>query len=717
MSQKTTEPSQLSPLRSQPPGRPPKIGPGPQGPGGRGSGSGGGKNPPSGPEGEGPGGPKLWVILVVLMVLVGVPRLFSLSEKHVTFDQLMQMVDHGEIKSVTFQVDTILARGVAKDGKDGKDGKAAKDGGPGQVQGQAQVQGATPQAGGSEILNDAKNPEPIVRTGRLESAERDLIQKLNEKKVPYDSLSTPSLLVTIGSWLLPLVLFYFFASWLMRRSGGGLGGLGSSVFSFGKNKAQVYGSGGGPGKKDAGVTFADVAGQHEAKAELVEIIDFLRAPERYTRLGGRIPRGVLLIGPPGTGKTLLARAVSGEAQVPFFSISGSEFVEMFVGVGAARVRDLFAQAKAQSPCIIFIDELDAIGRARGVSGPVVSNEEREQTLDQLLTEMDGFDTSSAVIIMGATNRPEILDPALLRAGRFDRRVVVDRPTLEDRLEILQVHARKVVLGKDVRLEQIAALTAGLVGADLANLVNEAALLAARRQADAVQNRDFQEALERVVAGLERKSRRLSPKDKQQVAYHECGHALIATLLPGSDPVKKISIVPRGIGALGYTMQQPSSEDGDRYLLTRRELLDRITVLLGGRAAEQEMLADISTGAQDDLQRATSLARRMVMELGMSKALGLQAFDSGRGQFLDTGGGLGNREVSDHTARAIDEEVGALLEELYGRARGLIQKHRAAVETAAQELLTSEVLDGARFRELIGPVPAVPPAQVASAEPG
>jgi cell division protease FtsH len=372
---------------------------------------------------------------------------------------------------------------------------------------------------------------------------------------------------------------------------------------------------------------------------------------------------------------------------------------MFVGVGAARVRDLFTQAKQQAPCIIFIDELDAIGRARGVAGPVVTHEEREQTLDQLLAEMDGFDGTTGVIIMAATNRPEILDPALLRAGRFDRRIVVDRPTLEDRLEILQVHAKKVVLDKSVRLEQIAALTAGLVGADLANIVNEAALLAARRRADSVTDRDFQEALERTITGLERKSHRLSAKDKKQVAYHECGHALVATLLPHTDEVKKISIVPRSIGALGYTMQQPASQDGDRYLLTRGELYDRVTVLLGGRAAEEELLADISTGAHDDLVRATGLLRRMVSELGMGKTLGLQAFESGRGQFLDVPG-LAQREVSDQTARAIDQEVGEQLDTLYRRARELVRGHKPAIEKAVSELLEQEVLDGQRFREIL-----------------
>ncbi len=600
--------------------------------------------------------PKLWMFLLLLMLLVGLPRLMGLSEKRISFDQFASLIEQGKLRRVSFQVDTIVGEGA-----EGADGRG-----------------------------------PIYRTGRLETAEHDLVVKLVEKKIPFDAVSTPSLLVTVGSWVLPMVMLFFFANWLMRR-GGGLGGISNSVFHFGKNKSQEWGVAG------TGVTFSDVAGQREAKAELVEIIDFLTSPERYTRLGGHIPRGVILVGPPGTGKTLLAKAVAGEAKVPFFSISGSEFVEMFVGVGAARVRDLFAQAKGKAPSIIFIDELDAIGRARGVAGPVVAHEEREQTLDQLLTEMDGFDSSVGVIIMAATNRPEILDPALLRAGRFDRRVVVDRPTLEDRVEILEVHAKKVVLDKNVHLDKVAAMTAGLVGADLANLVNEAALLAARRKADAVADVDFQEALERVVAGLERKSRRLSPKDKQVVAYHECGHALVATLLPSADQVSKISIVPRGVGALGYTMQQPNEKEGDRYLLTRGELLDRITVLLGGRAAEEELLADISTGAQDDLQRATMMARRMVSEFGMSKALGLQAFDSGRGQFLDVPG-YANREVSDETARAVDQEVRALLDGQYQRARELIRSHRPLIEQAVKELQEHEVLDGERFREILSNEP-------------
>ncbi|MCS6914108.1 MAG: ATP-dependent zinc metalloprotease FtsH [Myxococcota bacterium] len=588
--------------------------------------------------------PRLWPALILVTILLVLPRLFGPAENRVTFDKFIELAEQGKVRKVVFQPDKILGEGPT--------------------------------------------PKEIYVTGRLESVEKEFVARLEQRKIPYDAITTQSWLVTALSWLLPMLVFYFFFAWLLRRAGSFAGPLAS----FGKNKAQVY------AERRTGVTFADVAGQQEAKAELREIIDFLQAPERYTRLGGRIPKGVLLVGPPGTGKTLLARAVAGEASVPFFSISGSEFVEMFVGVGAARVRDLFSQAKEKAPCIIFIDELDAIGRARGVAGPVAAHEEREQTLNQLLTEMDGFDTSTGVIIMAATNRPEILDPALLRAGRFDRRVVVDRPTLEDRLEILQVHTRKVVLSKDVDLQAVAALTAGLVGADLANLVNEAALLAARRNAAAVEASDFQEAIERVVAGLERKSRRLSPKEKNQVAHHECGHALVATMLPGCDPVKKISIVPRGIGALGYTMQQPA-EEGDRYLLTRSELLNRITVLLGGRAAEEELLNDISTGAQDDLRRATEMARRMVTELGMSKSLGLQAFDGGRGAFLDVPG-FKSREFSERTAQMVDEEVQTLLDELYDRALRLVRTHRQGLLRAVAELLQSEVMEGARFRALV-----------------
>ena len=598
-----------------------------------------------------PGQPRLWLVFLLIFAPLLLQRACAPQEDPVSFDNFIQRVEKGEVKHVVFDVEKII----------GRTGDVHKN----------------------------------FRTGRLELAEKDLLTKLNEKKVPYDAIPTQSWLVKGIMWLLPLILFFFFITWLSRRGlGGGLGGPGGPVMSFGRNKAQVY------GEKGTGVSFSDVAGQKEAKAELEEIIDFLRTPERYTRLGGRIPRGVLLVGPPGTGKTLLARAVAGEAKVPFFSISGSEFVEMFVGVGAARVRDLFTQAKEKAPCIVFIDELDALGRARGVAGPVAAHEEREQTLNQLLTEMDGFDGSTGVMIMAATNRPEILDPALLRAGRFDRRVVVDRPSLEDRLEILQVHTRKVLLGQDINLHQVAALTAGLVGADLANLVNEAALLAARRNAELVQDRDFQEALERVVAGLERRSRRLAPREKNQVAHHECGHALIGTLLPGSDPVKKISIVPRGIGALGYTMHQPA-EEGDRYLLTRGELRDRIAVLLGGRAAEEELLADISTGAQDDLRRATDLARRMVTEFGMSRALGLQSFDSGRSQFLDVGGS-GGLPISDETARAVDQEVRALLDEIYAQSRELVRAHREALLRAVVELLEHEVMDGQRFRAIIQP---------------
>src|SRR2546426_4371157 len=421
---------------------------------------------------------------------------------------------------------------------------------------------------------------------------------------------------------------------------------GNKALSFGKSKAKLSSS------SQKKVTFKDVAGVDEAKDELQEIIEFLKEPQKYQRLGGHIPKGVLLIGPPGTGKTWLARAVAGEAGVPFFSISGSDFVEMFVGVGAARVRDLFAQAVQHAPSIIFIDELDALGKARGMN-ILSSHDEREQTLNQLLAEMDGFDPNQGVIIMAATNRPEILDAALLRPGRFDRQVLVDRPDVKGRERILRLHAKKIKLSPSVDLAQIAAKTPGFVGADLANIINEAALLAARQGKDAVETTDFDEAIERVIAGLQKKSRVMHPHEKKTVAYHEAGHALVAELVPGTDPVNKISIIPRGVAALGYTQQLPTE---DRYLMTRSELLARIYVLLGGRVAEEMIFGDISTGAQNDLQKATEIARTMVTQFGMSERLGLVALEGQRTPLFLPGAGHPSKEYSEETARIIDEEI-------------------------------------------------------------
>jgi cell division protease FtsH len=514
----------------------------------------------------------------------------------------------------------------------------------------------------------------------------DLVQELEAHKVKYTGQYDSDVLKTLLSWIVPLVFLFILWGFLSRRLGPGQG-----VMNFGKSRARIY------AERETGVTFADVAGADEAKEELQEIIDFLRYPQKYATLGGRIPKGVLLVGPPGTGKTLLARAVAGEASVPFFSLSGSDFVEMFVGVGAARVRDLFKQAQEKAPCIVFIDELDAVGKARGIN-PIQQNDEREQTLNQLLAEMDGFDPRKGVIILGATNRPEILDPALLRAGRFDRQVVVGRPDLQGRLHILRLHAKKVRLSADVDLQIIAARTPGMVGSDLANVINEAALLAARYGKDAVTMDELDKAIDRVMAGPEKKSRVMAPEEKRRVAYHESGHALVAESLPTADPVRKVTIIPHGVAALGYTQQLPTQ---DRYLYTKEELLDRITVMLGGRAAEEVVFHDVSTGAQDDLQRVSEMARRMITELGMSEHLGAYAVEQVRQpMFLDSGY-QNSRHYSEDTARRIDNEAQTLVERMYQRARQILEVHRDKLEALAQYLLEHEVIDQASLAMLLG----------------
>ncbi len=493
-------------------------------------------------------------------------------------------------------------------------------------------------------------------------------------------------------WIIPLGIMVGIWMLLMRRVGGGP----TQALSFGRSKHKIL------DRKELKTSFADVAGVDEAKAELVEIIDFLKNPRKYQRLGGRLPKGVLLIGPPGTGKTLLARAVAGEADVPFFTLSGSEFVEMFVGVGAARVRDLFEQAKDKAPCIIFIDELDAIGKSRaGASGFVGGHDEREQTLNQLLAEMDGFDSSKGVIIMAATNRPEVLDAALLRPGRFDRQVVVDKPDVRGREAILRLHAGNVVLAMDVDLAVIAARTPGFAGADLANIVNEAALLAARKEKDAVHMADFEEAIDRVVAGLEKKSRVLSEKERDIVAHHEMGHALVATSVTHADPVHKVTIIPRGIAALGMTYQLPTE---DRFLLTRSELEDRIAVLLGGRVAEELVYGEVSTGAHNDLERATGLARMMVTRYGMSDRLGLVAYGERESLFLKGTGFGSERDYSDATARTIDEEVRAILDRTHDRVRGVLTTKKAVLVAAAAELKRVETLEGEPLKRLLAGEP-------------
>jgi cell division protease FtsH len=469
-----------------------------------------------------------------------------------------------------------------------------------------------------------------------------------------------------------------------------MSGAEGGVMSFARSKARVF------AEDDVKVSFADVAGVDEAEQELKEIVEFLKNPKKYTNLGGRIPKGVLLVGPPGTGKTLLARAVAGEAKVPFFSLSGSEFVEMFVGVGAARVRDLFAQAEAKAPCIIFIDELDALGKVR-VQSPMGSHEEREQTLNQLLAEMDGFDARKAIIIMAATNRPEVLDPALLRPGRFDRQVLVDKPDVKGREEVLRIHTKNVKLAPGVNLKVIAARTAGFAGADLANLVNEAALLAARNDKAAVDMNDFNEAIDRLIAGLEKK-RVMSQKEREIVAYHESGHAIVATMLPGMDPVHKISIVQRGFGALGYTMQLPLE---DRYLLQRKDLLNQLAVLLGGRTAEEIALGEISTGAQNDLQRATDIARALVAEWGMSDALGAINYDGHkRNKFLDIQLGPDRGTYAEETARLIDAEVKRIMTGVHDEARRILEEHRESLEKVTRRLLEQEVMEGDELRRIL-----------------
>jgi cell division protease FtsH len=526
-------------------------------------------------------------------------------------------------------------------------------------------------------------------TARVEDPE--LVPELEAAHVRFTGAVDNAWLPILVSWMLPALLFLGLWLVLLRRTGpqGGL-------MAIGKSKARVY------VEHQTGVSFDDVAGIDEARDELVEIVDFLKAPGRYQRLGGKIPKGVLLVGAPGTGKTLLAKAVAGEAGVPFFSLSGSDFVEMFVGIGAARVRDLFAQAQGKAPSIIFIDELDALGKARGVSPALGGNDEREQTLNQLLAELDGFDTEKGVIILAATNRPEILDPALLRPGRFDRQVVIDRPDLKGREKILRVHTRTVKLAPSLDLSVVAARTPGFVGADLANLVNEAALHAAREGKDGVDQKDFDEATDRVIGGLERKSRVINPREKEIVAHHEAGHALVAESRTHADKVAKISIIPRGVAALGYTQQQPTE---DRYLLTHAELLDRLDVLLGGRVAEEIIFGDVSTGAQDDLQRATDMVRHMVTRYGMSEKLGLATFEKPRQPlFLNVPLG-GEREYSEATAQTIDAEIEHLLDAAHGRVLQTLTAQRSVLEALAKLLIEREVVDRDALTHLL----AVPTA--------
>ncbi|PSN18032.1 cell division protein FtsH [filamentous cyanobacterium CCP5] len=554
----------------------------------------------------------------------------------------------------------------------------------------------TPTSSGETPPSDAAPPPPAETYITIPVVSQfDLVTLLSEHNVEFEAPQPSPLggLSTLLGWVVPPLIFVGIWAWFLR----GAQGMGANALTLGKSKARIYAEG------DTGVTFKDVAGVEEAKAELVEVVEFLKHPHKYTQIGAVIPKGVLLVGPPGTGKTLMAKAVAGEAGVPFFNISGSEFIELFVGLGAARVRDLFQQAKTQAPCIVFIDELDALGKARHSTASFSGNDEQEQTLNQLLTEMDGFEANTGVIILAATNRPEVLDPALRRPGRFDRQVVLDHPDKSGREAILRVHGSKVQLATDVDLSVIAARTPGFAGADLANLINEAALLAVRLGQSAVTMADLNEAIERVVAGLERKSRILNPMEKKIVAYHEVGHAIVATLMPGANRVEKISIVPRGVGALGYTLQMPEE---DRFLMAEDEIRGRLATLLGGRSAEEVVFGKVSTGASDDIQKATELAERMVTVYGMDSTLGPIAFDRGQLSFLENSP-TARRVISPDLSAVIDREVQSILDHAHRVAQAILRQNLDLLEATAQTLLHQEVLDGPQLQECLGQSQAIP----------
>jgi cell division protease FtsH len=586
----------------------------------------------------------IYFILALVAIVVVNSFFFKAEVKNVPYSEFKDLITKGKISDVVIDTDTLQGN-LSGDG-----GKTVK-----------------------------------FLTSRVDDP--DLVKDLQKNNIKFSGQFENKFFKAIISWILPFAIMILVWNLLMRK----MGGAPSSVLNFGKSRGRIY------GEDEIKITFDDVAGVDEAKEELKEIIEYLRTPEKFLSIGGKIPKGILLVGPPGTGKTLLAKAVAGEAKAPFFSMSGSDFVEMFVGVGASRVRDLFAQAQEKAPCIIFIDELDALGKARGMN-PLSSHDEREQTLNQLLSEMDGFDTKAGVIIMAATNRPEILDPALLRPGRFDRHVLVDRPDIKGREEILRVHVRNVKMAKDVDLKVVAARTPGFVGADLASLVNEGALLAARKGRTTVGMEQLEEAIDRVVAGLEKKQRVMNKKEKEIVAFHETGHALTAESLDTSDPVHKISIIPRGVAALGYTLQLPTE---DRYLMTEKELLDRMCVFLGGRVAEEVVFGEVSTGAHNDLGRATDIAKSMVKEYGMSKRLGYVTFERERKPlFLDVGQSFGVKDYSEETAREIDNEVKRIIDECYGKVKAILTEKRETLTRIAETLLDKETIEGDELRALI-----------------
>ncbi len=586
----------------------------------------------------------LYFIIAFIVIVVVNSYFFTSEVKHIPYSEFKELITRGKISDVIIDADSIQGNLTLESGKKTK-----------------------------------------FLSSRVDDPE--LVKDLQKNNIKFSGQYENKFIKAIISWVLPFAIIILVWNLLMRR----MGGAPSSVLNFGKSRGKIY------GEDEIKITFQDVAGVDEAKEELKEIIEYLKTPDKFLKIGGKIPKGILLVGPPGSGKTLLAKAVAGEAKVPFFSMSGSDFVEMFVGVGASRVRDLFAQAQEKAPCIIFIDELDALGKARGIN-PLSSHDEREQTLNQLLAEMDGFDTKAGVIIMGATNRPEILDPALLRPGRFDRHVLVDRPDIKGREEILKVHVNGVKTADDVDLAVIAARTPGFVGADLANIVNESALLAARKGKDKVTMEEFEEAIDRVIGGLEKKKRVMNIKEKEIVAYHETGHALMAELLDTADQVQTISIIPRGISALGYTMQLPTE---DRYLMTKKELNDRLGVLLGGRVAEEIVFGEISTGAHNDLYRATDIAKSMVKQYGMSEKLGYVTYEGERKPlFLDVNPSFGTKDYSEETAREIDTEVKKIIDETYLRVKELLSEKRDLLEKVAQTLLEKETIDGEALRQLI-----------------
>jgi cell division protease FtsH len=604
-------------------------------------------------------GAPLWYLPAMLLVLwVWQVAINRTTYRAIPYSQFKEHVRQGEVKECAVGPDT--------------------------VQGRIELNATNHAA--ITVTNKSATQVFQFRTIRVDDSK--LAEELQAAKVQFRGERPSFLTEFILAWIIPIGIMVLLWSFLSRR----MSSAGESVLGFGKSRARLV------AEKETGVSFKDVAGCDEAKYELQEVVEFLKNPDRYKAIGAAIPKGVLLVGPPGTGKTLLAKAVAGEAHVPFFSLSGSDFVEMFVGVGAARVRDLFQQAKAKAPCIIFIDELDAIGRQRGVHVGAV-NDEREQTLNQLLVEMDGFAANVGVIILAATNRPDVLDRAILRPGRFDRQVVVDAPDLEGRLAILKVHSRNKPLAPNVELRLVAQATPGFSGADLANALNEAALLAARRDARVIEQKDLEEAVEKVVAGPERKSRRLKEEEKRRVAYHEVGHALVAAYSKNADPVHKISIIPRGRAALGYTMQLPPD---DQFLMTRTALLERIRGLLGGRAAEEIVFNEVTTGAENDLDRATTLARQMVCLFGMSETVGLaRCVQRQGGMFLQATDGAFQRDCSEETARQIDSEVKSILDHAYTEAKDILQLHRDQMEQVTQHLLSVETIDAATFQKLIG----------------